>query len=339
MIFITIATESERQAVEQLTQAAVGRVAQRAWMVLWSEERVGVPEIAHRLHCQPKTVRKWLRRFLRSGWEGLEDRPRCGRPRQITAVAEQAILTQVQQPPATFGYVFSIWTVVTLCTHLACRCSLSLSAWCVRQVLHRLRYCFSRPKLAPRREDPEREAIHQSIGQKIAQATAQTAIVVEDETDIRLFPLLRKMWMRIGEQVRLAAPPSNQRRTIFGTLDISSGEVFYRIFPRKRTGEMIAFLQDLLGHYAARPILLILDHASIHKSKALRAWLGSHPELELVYLPKYAAHRDNPLEKLWWYLKGYVAANRCCRSMTELIALVDQYFQQLTPARVFQLVA
>jgi putative transposase len=84
---------------------------------------------------------------------------------------------------------------------------------------------------------------------------------------------------------------------------------------------------------------LILDGASIHKSKALRAWLAGHPEVELVYLPKYAAHRDNPIEKLWWHLKGYVAAHRCCRSMTELVAIIQTYFDQLTPERVFQLVA
>src|SRR4051794_13567134 len=41
--------------------------------------------------------------------------------------------------------------------------------------------------------------------------------------------------------------------------------------------------------------------------------------LELTRRPKeqYAAHRDNPIEKLWWHLKGYAAANRCCRSMSD----------------------
>ncbi|PYS92542.1 MAG: hypothetical protein DMF64_08610 [Acidobacteria bacterium] len=36
-------------------------------MVIWSDEQVSVAEIALRLHCRPKTVRKWLRRFKRSG--------------------------------------------------------------------------------------------------------------------------------------------------------------------------------------------------------------------------------------------------------------------------------
>jgi transposase len=101
---------------------------------------------------------------------------------------------------------------------------------------------------------------------------------------------------------------------------------------------MIAFLEALLEHYAGQPLLLILDHASIHKSQALRDWLTEHPELELIYLPKYAVHRDNPIEKLWWQLKGQVTANRCCGSIQELLTVVKRYFTQLTPEQVFQLV-
>jgi transposase len=248
MVFIPILSDQQRQALEQLTQSALGRVAQRGWMVLWSEETVPVSAIAQRLHCQPKTVRKWLNRYQRSGCEGLADLPRCGRPSQITPVAQQVIFTQINQPPGSFGYVFAIWTVATLCTHLATRCRLSLKWGLVRKLLRQLRYRFCRPKLAPRREDPNREVVHQPSGQKIAQASAQTAMVVEDETDIRLFPVLRKMGMRIGQQMQLIAPPSNQKRTIFGTIDLPTGQVLHRLYPRQRSLELIAFLQDLLLH-------------------------------------------------------------------------------------------
>ena len=144
--------------------------------------------------------------------------------------------------------------------------------------------------------------------------------------------------MRIGQQVRLAAPERNERRTIFGAFEIGTGEIFHRIYSRKRTLEMISFLEDMIEHYCGRPVMLILDHASIHKSRALLAWLADHPQMELVYLPKYAAHRDNPIEKLWWHMKGNAAANRCCRSMSELIEAIERYLSQMTPEKLFQLV-
>ncbi len=339
MLFVTIASESESQALADLTRQAVGHVAARAWMVRWSSERVPVAEIAARLRCRPKTVRKWLRRFARSGAAGLTDLPRSGRPPSATAVARQAVWAQLHQPPSVFGYVCAIWSVATLCQHLAARCSLQLSQWKVRQLIRSLRYRFTRPRVAPRRVDPRREEIHQQIGQRIQEVRGQKAVVIEDETDIRLFPVLRRMWQRIGEQVRLIAPMQNEQRTVFGTIDVETGEVFHRIFNRKRTLEMIAFLTDLALHYAGQPVLVILDHASIHKSRALREWLLLHPEIELIYLPRYGGHQDNPIEKLWWHLKGFAAANRCYRSMAELLAVVERYFAQLTPEKVFQLVA
>lgn len=339
MIFVSTLSSAERQALKAMTRQEVGRVAERAWYVLWSAEQVSVPEIAARMQCQPKTVRKWLRRFRAAGSDGLQDRPRSGRPTHRSPGGEQAVWMQVHQPPWTFGYVFAIWTVKTLCQHLVTRCRQQVSPWLVRQILRGLRYRFRRPKVAPRGVDPESETIHQQIGRKIAQAVAGTVVLVEDETDIRLFPILRQMWMRMGEQLELPAPLTNQKRTIFGALEIFTGEVFYRHFPRQRTGEMIAFLEALCAHYAERPILLILDHASIHKSRALKTWLADHPQMELVFLPKFGGHRDNPVEKLWWHLKGSAAANRCCRSMEELITVVTRYLDSLTPERVFQLVA
>lgn len=339
MLFVTIASEAESQALFNLTRHASGRVSTRAWMVIWSGERVAVAEIAARLHCRPKTVRKWLSRFQRGGAAALADVPRSGRPCLTTAVAAQAVWTQLHQPPSCFGYVAAIWSVATLCQHLAARCSLRLSRWKVRQLMRLRRYRFTRPKHAPRRTDPARDEIHQRIGRRIAEVRGQKAILVEDETDIRLFPVLRRMWQIMGEQLRLIAPIQNEKRTIFGTINIETGEVFHRIFARKRTVEMIAFLTDLLAHYGRQGVLLILDHASIHKSRALREWLSEHPQVEVMYLPRYGGHRDNPVEKLWWHLKGYATANRCCRGMADLLTVVERYFAQLTPEKVFQLVA
>ena len=338
MIFVTIASEAESQALMKLTRQAVGRVAQRAWMILWSAERVPVAEIAPSATLPPENSQE-VARYQRGGALALLDLPRSGRLPTDTVMARQAVWAQVNQPPGCFGYINAIWTLATLCQHLAERCGVCLSCWKVRTILHALRYRFTRPKAAPRRTDLRREEINQQIGRRISEVRGEKAVVIEDETDIRLFPVLRRMWQLIGEQWRLVAPAQNEKRTIFGTIDIETGEVFHRTFARKRTAEMIALLTDLLAHYGGQPMLVVLDHASIHKSKALLAWVGQHPEVELIYLPRYGGHLDNPIEKLWWHLKGSALANRCCRSIGELLEVVERYFAQLTPEKVFQLVA
>ena len=134
MIFVNNLSLEARQELEGLTQNALGRVAQRAWMVLWSADQISVPEIARRFHCKQKTVRKWLRRYQQSSAVGLSDLLRCGRTSKLTAGAEQAIFTQINQPPWTFGYVFAFWSVASLAQHLASRCWQRASPWLVRRI-------------------------------------------------------------------------------------------------------------------------------------------------------------------------------------------------------------
>ena len=119
MIFVSTLSDSERQALKAMTGRAVGRVAQRAWFVLWSAEQIPISEIAARVQCKNKTVRKWLRRYQQGGIDGLSDLPRSGRPTKRSPGLEQAVFMQVNQPPWTFGYLFAIWTVRTLCQHLS----------------------------------------------------------------------------------------------------------------------------------------------------------------------------------------------------------------------------
>jgi hypothetical protein len=44
MILITIASGQERQALEYMIRAAVELVGQRAWMVIWSSEKITATE-------------------------------------------------------------------------------------------------------------------------------------------------------------------------------------------------------------------------------------------------------------------------------------------------------
>ena len=52
----------------------------RARIVLLASEELPNKEIASRLYTSPQVVWKWRKRFHEEGLEGLEDRPRSGRP-------------------------------------------------------------------------------------------------------------------------------------------------------------------------------------------------------------------------------------------------------------------
>ena len=67
MIYVRTPTDEELQELKRMTRQEIGRVAQRAQMILLSAQRRTVPEIAGIFAVEYKTVRKWLRRFNARG--------------------------------------------------------------------------------------------------------------------------------------------------------------------------------------------------------------------------------------------------------------------------------
>ncbi len=84
---------------------------------------------------------------------------------------------------------------------------------------------------------------------------------------------------------------------------------------------------------------MVLDNAPIHTAKAVAAGLVEHPRLELLYLPAYSGHRENPVEKVGWRLKAVVAANRLHGNIDALVEAVHAFFASFTPADARRLAA
>jgi hypothetical protein len=73
-------SELERRAA---TPTLSWREVQRARLILYAADGMRDIEIAVRLDCHPEVVSKWRRRFCEERLEGLEDKPRAGRPRRF----------------------------------------------------------------------------------------------------------------------------------------------------------------------------------------------------------------------------------------------------------------
>src|SRR4051794_20561921 len=110
MVTVGTLSDEQRQTLERLRRRAVGRISQRAHMVLLSARGYSVPQIADLFEVAEDTVRLWLHRFLRACPSGLEDRPRPGRP-PIDRLARQIVDTQTSNAPANSGLVQGCWTV------------------------------------------------------------------------------------------------------------------------------------------------------------------------------------------------------------------------------------
>lgn len=84
-----------------------------------------------------------------------------------------------------------------------------------------------------------------------------------------------------------------------------------------KSAQVIEFLRHLLRHLPGR-LLIVWDGAAIHRSRAVRDFIGSRGQrVHLEYLPAYAPEL-NPAEYIWGHLKQHELANFCAKHGWEL---------------------
>lgn len=340
MMFVRTLSDHERVELKRLARREVGRVCERIRMILLSSKGYSVQQIADIFEYDVASVRVWIERFQAEGVKGLHDRPRHGRPPKAGVVAQQHIRQTVATQPSQLGYLFGLWTVVALCAHLATSLGLKLSSTTVRRILWKLEYRWRRPRhVLP--QDPAARTKMWWLCEALLKAPKETVILCLDECDVHLMPVLRSMWMLKGrgQQTEIPTPGLNCKRSMFGALEWDTGRWVYEVRQRKRSVEFIAFMEKLMLSYPGKALMLVMDNATIHKSKVVMEWLREQPTVQLLYLPTYSGHRENPVEKVWWRLKSQVAANRLHQDIDALVACVHLFFASFTPQAARQLVS
>jgi transposase len=331
MIYVRTPSDEELQELKRMTRQEIGRVGQRAQMILLSAQRRTVPEIATIFAIEYKTVRKWMRRFNADGPAGLYDGLRSGRPPKLTEHVRSKLVAMIEQDPERSGYLATFWTVAMLMLALTDQLCVRLSASTIRHALHQARLAWGRPRLAmPPKTDPHKAGKQWAIAQAVIDAGPDAAVLYADESRIQLLPLIRAMWHWVGQQIRVPTPGNHKTRSLFGALNIRTGQWTYLVREHMYKEDFIAFLEHLLTVYASGPIILIVDNYSSHTAGLVTAWLAEQSRLQLHYLPTYCSHL-NPVENIWLRLKGQLAANRLHGSLQCLLEAVARFFDDMTP--------
>ena len=144
-----------------------------------------------------------------------------------------------------------------------------------------------------------------------------------------LHPPLRKCWMKRG-QTKLIPAPGIQRWThVFGAYNWRTDDVSWTIAPRKNSEAFITFLEHLMSEcYPTQKVVLVLDNATFHTSRASLAAMSSFVHrLQVVWLPKYSPFL-NPIERYWLHLKNLACANKLYVDLDHLRQQVERSLMQ-----------
>src|SRR5205807_4091572 len=132
----------------------------------------------------------------------------------------------------------------------------------------------------------------------------------QDEADLALLPTLTRTWMRRGEQLKVPAPGTNEKRSVSATADLGDGGLFWLTDERRCVAQFCATVDWGVRRSTARGRLAVflVDNAPSHrlgKTGWVRSLLDADAgRLVLVYQPKYCPECQ-PIEDLWRFWRPH----------------------------------
>ena len=133
-----------------------------------------------------------------------------------------------------------------------------------------------------------------------------------DETGVDNDGTPRRTWARRGSTPVCFYRGNHIRENVVGAVNPCTGDLETLIMPYNDARVFQRFLDYFAQRTDNRPVIMVLDNASWHKTKSLQ-WGNVTP----VYLPAYSPDL-NPIEELWKVLKDRLCDPIPARTHDEL---------------------
>lgn len=127
----------------------------------------------------------------------------------------------------------------------------------------------------------------------------------------------------------IPAAGTNKRLCAYGAFNYRTGQSHYMVHPKKNARQFGEFLRQLLETHSEHRLVLVLDNASYHRTKTVRALLSDHSDhVFVIWLPPYSPEL-NLIEGLWGYLKRSALNNYFFGEIESLEAAIHEAFSEL----------
>jgi len=153
-------------------------------------------------------------------------------------------------------------------------------------------------------------------GTKKKALSEQRTVVFVDESGLSERPHRVRTWAPRGQTPVLQY--SFNWKCLSAIAGITIWNFYFRLFPGSiKAPQIIEFLQHLLRHIGGK-LIVIWDGLPVHRSKAVREFVGNlDGQIHLEYLPAYAPEL-NPVEYIWGYCKQHELPNFCPKDFAQL---------------------
>jgi transposase len=124
----------------------------------------------------------------------------------------------------------------------------------------------------------------------------------------------------VHNQPRATYEPDYGRRGkvwVHGAFEPATGKATFILSAKRDSASHIQLLEKVIQTFPAKRLLVIEDNLSSHHSHDTRIALAAWPEIQILFLPKYACWL-NLIEPWWKQLKSLVLKGRRFENQSEL---------------------
>ena len=299
------------------------RHADRARIVLEAFHGKSNIEIAALMRTRPATISKWRIRFEQEGLMGLRDDFRPGRPRvqEDSENLRRRILERLDAPPPA-GY--AKWNGRTLGE------ALEISPNMVWRELRALGISLQRRRSWCISTDPEFDAKSADIIGLYLGVPANAVVLSVDEKPCVQALEREQGWLKMPDGRSMTGFAHEYKRhgttNLFAALNVATGQVNAKCFPRKRREEFLHFLDSVTACHAGKEIHVILDNLSVHKLKPDHPWIKRHPHIHFHFTPTHASWL-NQIEVWFSILSRAALKSASFRSVKDLVQAIESFLK------------
>jgi len=208
--------------------------------------------------------------------------------------------------PVEFGYDTTLWTCAILTDLLLKKFNIDVRESTVRLHLKAMNFSCQKPEYQDiKRDDKDVEYLFNKkvpLIQKLAK-TIDADIAFEDEAGVGVMTRRGKTWGLKGKTPIVKVSMVRGGYNVLSAVTAQGGMAYSIKDATINGSRYIEFLQELIED-RDRPLILLVDHASFHKSKEVRKYVREHRgKLRVFFLPKRAPEY-NPDEQVWNEIKN-----------------------------------
>src|SRR5918993_2691713 len=254
---------------------------QRARIMLHSDERLPVQEVARRSDVSRPAVWRWQQRFAEAGVEGLlrdKTRPPGKAPLSLSIVAKVLSIT-CSEPPGEATH----WTGRAVAQIVG----ISLRA--VQRIWEGHHLQPHRVRTFKRSTDPAfAEKVEDIVGLYMSPPAHALVLSIDEKSQIQALSRTRPgTFVRPGHPATMTHDSERHgTTTLFAALDVLEGTVLGRCMQRHRHQEFIRFLNMVEASVPAGKVVhVILDNYATRKHPKVLVWLSRHPRFVFHFTP------------------------------------------------------